>query len=114
MLKCQRSLFAIALLFVMLSLFVACDNNPKHEHTYETRWEQTETHHYRKASCGCDDLKDMYAAHEFKVRSTIPATCKDGEEISFCKVCDYKKTVILLGAHEWGGCWNNCKSSNLC
>lgn len=86
----------------MLSLFTSCDNTPKHEHTFEARWEQTETHHYHKATCGCEDLKDKYGEHEFEVRSIKQATCKDGEEISFCKVCDYKKTVILPGAHDWG------------
>ena len=86
----------------MLSLFTSCDNTPKHEHTFEARWEQTETHHYHKSTCGCEDLKDKYGEHEFEVRSIKPATCKDGEEISFCKVCDYKKTVILPGAHDWG------------
>ena len=102
MVKKRNLLIVIALVFVMLSLFTACDNKPKHEHTFEARWEQTETHHYHKATCGCEDLKNKYGEHEFEVRSIKPATCKDGEEISFCKVCDYKKTVILPGAHDWG------------
>lgn len=115
MVKMHKVYFVTALLFVMLSLFTSCDNKPKHEHTFEARFEQSETHHYHKSTCGCEDLKDKYGEHEFEVRSIKSATCKDGEEISFCKVCDYKKTVILPGAHDWGGgCWNNCKSSNLC
>ena len=103
MVKMHKVYFVTALLFVMLSLFTSCDNKPKHEHTFEARFEQSETHHYHKSTCGCEDLKDKYGEHEFEVRSIKPATCKDGEEISFCKVCDYKKTVILPGAHDWGG-----------
>ena len=101
MVKMHKVYFVTALLFVMLSLFTSCDNKPKHEHTFEARFEQSETHHYHKSTCGCEDLKDKYGEHEFKVRSIKPATCKDGEEISFCKVCDYKKTVILPGTHDW-------------
>ena len=103
MVKMHKVYFVTALLFVMLSLFTSCDNKPKHEHTFEARFEQSETHHYHKSTCGCEDLKDKYGAHEFEVRSIKTATCKDGEEISFCKICDYKKTVILPGAHDWGG-----------
>lgn len=74
MLKCHRSLFVIALLFLMLSLFTACDNN-------------TEPHH----------------EHEFELLSSIPATCKEGEEKSVCKSCGYEKTVKLkaIAEHEW-------------
>lgn len=103
----MRNLTAILLLvfLAILSFTVACKNDAltTHEHTFEARWEQSETHHYHKVTCGCEDLKDKYGEHEFEVRSIKLATCKDGEEIYFCKICDYKKTVILPGAHEWGG-----------
>ena len=104
MVKKRNLLILAALVFVMLSLFTACDNKPKHEHTYASKWEYNDTQHWHPATCGCTDLKSDVADHTFdegKI-TTKPSYGATGVKTYTCTVCGSTKTeeVAALEAKD--------------
>ena len=94
MVKKRNLLIVIALVFVMLSFFTACDNKPKHEHTYASKWEYNDKQHWHPATCGCTDLKSDVADHTFdegKI-TTAPSYGATGVKTYTCTVCGSTKT----------------------
>lgn len=55
---------------------VGCKKD-KHQHTFSTRWETSDTHHWHKATCEHTDEQGDYGAHDY-------------DENYKCKVCKYQ------------------------
>ena len=66
------------------------------QHTYETEYTRTETHHWYAATCG-HDVKSGYAPHDF-------------DDNFVCKVCGYAKHIHTFDEENWtsdaGGHWH--------
>lgn len=87
----MKKIFTIVLTFYLtltcLINFMACsggnvdnnnaDNNSSHSHTYENTWTQTETHHYKKATCKHKSEYKDYAIHNY------------GTDLYICDTCGY-------------------------
>lgn len=94
----------IVFVFVMLSLFTACDNKtaePPHEHIYEEKWSKNDTHHWYAASCEHKEEKQKLAEHTFDEGeiTTKPTYGEDGVRTYTCTVCGATKTESVE-AHE--------------
>lgn len=87
----------VVICLLMLTLFVACNNNatPPHEHTYnEDEWVKDETHHWHAATCEhTEEVKDK-AEHTWDAgKVTKPATTTaTGVRTFTCTECAQTKT----------------------
>ena len=88
----------VVICLLMLTLFVACNNNstPPHEHVYEEAWSHDDNQHWKKATCEHTEEKAELGDHNWELKSTTPATTTtEGKKEYKCSVCDRTKTEII-------------------
>lgn len=73
-----------------------------HVHEFSTEWSYNSSSHWHDATCG-HNLKSEIGSHEFYSAIIKEATCTvEGEQVSICKICDYRKTVAIPTTdHTW-------------
>ena len=59
-----------------------------HTHTFDSGWENDETYHWHKSTCG-HDVVDGKAKHTFKDEVTNPTYDAGGYTTHTCTVCNY-------------------------
>ena len=82
-----RKLMVLAMLTGILLCCGLAACTPTHQHTYATTLSYDETHHFYKATCGHDVVKDK-EAHRFG--AGVPDG--KGNVVYTCSVCGYNKT----------------------
>lgn len=86
------TLFIITLVFFILA---GCADKP-HEHTFGDKWEFDDTNHWHAATCEHKDEKSGLSGHEITKETTkVPSETEEGEEVSSCNVCGYRKVIKL-------------------
>lgn len=91
----MKKVFALLLLLTLaLSVFAACDKNeePPHEHSFDSVWFYDATQHWHAATCEHADLESDRADH----------TDADGNDI--CDVCGY--IADHTHSYDEGWTWN--------
>lgn len=93
--KKQISLLTV-MLFAISMLIVSC-NQDVHTHTFEEQWTSDTTHHWKVATCGCEDAEVEKLEHNFGKWTTIKEATEDSEGIKekSCSVCKYKATEVI-------------------
>ena len=86
----------VVICLLMLTLFVACNNNP-HVHTYEEGWSYDDNQHWKKATCEHTEEKAELGDHNWVDNKVITqATTKaEGEKEQICSVCGKTRNVTI-------------------
>lgn len=91
----MRKLSTLFIILLAIFILTGCADKP-HEHTFEDKWEFDDTNHWHAATCEHKDEKSGLSGHEITKETTKePSETEEGEEVSSCKVCGYRKVIKL-------------------
>ena len=78
----------LSLMLIATTMLASCKPAP-HEHSFDTEWETSDTHHWHAATCEHGEIKDSEAEHT------------DANEDGNCDVCGFERGHTHTYEKEW-------------